>query len=93
MHDPVGISARTELDRLAHRWHTLPVGQARSAAVPARSLAGEFLGTEVEDLGPAAALDQLRVAVYEAARAGTPDEVAGDRLADLRRRINAGEGQ
>lgn len=92
MHDPVGISARTELDRLAHRWNTLPVGQARSAAVPVRALASEWLGAPVEDLGPATALDQLRVAVYEVARAGTPDDVLGARLADLRREITATTG-
>ncbi|GAB48630.1 hypothetical protein [Mobilicoccus pelagius] len=88
MLDPVGDSARTELDRLAHRWHTLPVGRARSAAVPMRALAAEWLGGPVEDLGPATALDQLRVAVYEAARAGTPDGTLGGRLADLRREVS-----
>lgn len=88
-HDPVGESARVELDRLAHRWHTLPVGQARSAAESARALAGDLLGAELADLGPATALDQLRVGVYEAARAGASDDDLGTRLADLRRAINA----
>ena len=89
MLDPVGDSARIELDRLAHRWHTLPVGQARYAAVLVRALAGEWLGSDLLDLGPAAALDQLRVAVHETARAGVPDTVLGERLADLRREISA----
>lgn len=86
--DPIGSEARTELDRLTHRWHTLPVGQARSASVSVRALAADLLGTiEVPDLGPATALDQLRVGVYEAARAGTDDETLAGRVAELRRAL------
>ncbi|GMA40672.1 hypothetical protein [Mobilicoccus caccae] len=88
-HDPIGSAARTELDRLTHRWHTLPVGQARSGTVHLRALASELLGGSVDDLGPATALDQVRVGVYEAARAGADDAVLGERLAHLRRTLAA----
>jgi len=87
-HDPVGESARTEINRLAHRWHSLPVGHARSAGVLAREVAAEWLGEPLPDLGPATALDQLRVAVYEQARSGADDTVLGERLAQLRRAVN-----
>lgn len=83
--DPVGPDARTELDRLTHRWHTLPVGQARSASVHVRALASTWLGAQLADLGPATALDQLKVAVHEAARRGTADADLASALADLRR--------
>ena len=87
--DPVGEVARTEMNRLAHRWHTLPVGQARSSAPDLRSLASAWLGGEVPDLGPACALDQLRVALHEVSLAGLADDEAGAALVALRQSIAA----
>ncbi|WP_226913512.1 hypothetical protein [Gephyromycinifex aptenodytis] len=48
-------------------------------------------GGSLPDLGPAAALDQLRVAVFEAARCAVPEADLAAGLAQLRRRLAATE--
>lgn len=67
--------ARTELSRLAQRWHQLPLDQARCVAPLVHALTQRLLDvpagvqgqptTPVPDLGPAVVLDQLTVAVYD----------------------------
>ena len=87
-----------ELDRLGERWRQLPLTQAVSAVSAVRALA-QALADEaaartgmpavpLPDLGPAVALDQLRVTVWDALAAGVVDE-AGlvDRLVQLRRSL------
>ncbi|MDO5627491.1 MAG: hypothetical protein Q4G43_04135 [Mobilicoccus sp.] len=80
--------ARTELRRLARRWQQLPAGQALAASGALRDLAADLLdvdASELPDLGPATALDQVRVAVYEHLRDHPDAEVdLAERLAGLR---------
>lgn len=94
---PVPDEVQTELARLARRWRQLPLGQAQSYAAQLRAAAREFAdavpvdngagaGAEIRDLGPAAALDQLRVLVYDASAAGLTLGLA-ERLAVLRRAV------
>ncbi|MEI2766897.1 MAG: hypothetical protein V9F82_14630 [Dermatophilaceae bacterium] len=96
---PVPDEVQTELTRLARRWRQLPLGQAQSYAaqlraaareladaVPVDDGAGARADTEIRDLGPAAALDQLRVLVYDASAAGLTLGLA-ERLAVLRRAV------
>ncbi len=88
--DPV----HEELSRLAGRWRQLPLGQAVSYAGLLRALAQDLFDQvaaatggpsgRVGDLGPAAALDQLTVAVHDAVAAGLTAGLAG-RLTELRR--------
>lgn len=90
MIDPVPGQARTELTRLVDRWHQLPIDRARSASPYLRASA-EALFTlakqagQLPDLGPAVALDQLQVAVYEASRAGADGDELAKKLSALRR--------
>lgn len=90
MIDPVPGQARTELTRLADRWHQLPIDQARSASAHLRASAEALLASaeqtgQLPDLGPATALDQLQVAVYEASRAGAGEDDLATKLSALRR--------
>ncbi len=88
---PVPVEVQTELERLAQRWHQLPLRQALSSADRLRAAAQELadaLGgrsaAPLADLGPAGALDQLTVLVYDACVGGQVEGLAG-RLAVLRR--------
>jgi hypothetical protein len=85
---------RVELDRLGERWRQLPLTQAVSSSSGVRALA-QALADEVADaesmprallpdLGPAVALDELRVTVWDAVQAGVLDGLV-ERLAVLRR--------
>lgn len=102
MDDPVPPEARRELARLADRWVTLPVGQARGAAPAVRDLAVAYVeevtpgaGATLPDLGPGVVIDQLVVATHDAAvaRRASPGDPAprleglADDLAALRRRL------
>ncbi len=90
--DPVPPMARTELSRLAQRWHQLPLDQARCVVPLVHALTQRLLDlaasaegqplTPVPDLGPAAALDQLTVAVFECA-AGPTKVAEVDLVAEL----------
>ena len=88
--------ARIELERLDERWRQLPLDRALRA-VPAvralvQALADEVAAARgmpsapVPDLGPAVALDQLRVMTFDAVQAGLGQPLA-ERLADLRRTL------
>lgn len=82
MTDPVPKPARIELGRLAGRWHQLPLGQALSQVGAVRELAQRYADRSAQeagrppqplpDLGPAVAVDQLAVTVYDLCR-GTLD--------------------
>lgn len=88
-----------ELTRLARRWQQLPLRQAFPYAARLRELAQHLFDLvaartggrpgEVSDLGPATALDQLRVAVHDAAALADPalDVEVTEALARLRRGI------
>lgn len=75
MFDPVPPGARVELGRLTGRWHRLPLGQALPHAGTVRELAQRYADRAaaangapshaLPDLGPAAAMDQLAVTVYD----------------------------
>jgi len=89
-------AVRVELERLDGRWRQLPLDQALRA-VPAvralvQALADEVAAARgmpsapVPDLGPAVALDQLRVMAFDAVQAGLGQPLA-ERLANLRRTL------
>lgn len=91
---PVPDEVQTELTRLARRWQQLPLGQAQRYAARLRELAQQLADEEaaagrggpaerIPDLGPAAALDQLTVLVYDASAAGQTAGLAG-RLSAVR---------
>ncbi len=78
MTDPVPPTARIELGRLAGRWHQLPLGQALPSVRAVRDLAQRYADRSARasgrppqplpDLGPAVAMDQLAVTVYDLCR-------------------------
>ena len=85
--DPRPEPVRVELDRIESRWQTLPLPQAR-AGMPRMRLTldrlAEVTGRAcVDDLGPATALHQLKVLVWEACRAGRAHGIR-EELASLR---------
>jgi len=90
---PEGVAR--ELTRLGERWQQLPLAQALSAAPRVRafaqSLADEAAArsgmpsTPLPDLGPAVALDQLRVTVWDALVCGVAKVRLAERLGELRR--------
>lgn len=74
----------TELGRAVRRWHQLPLARAADALVGVHALMSDLAGEPLPDLGPAVAMDQLRVVVFDACRGeGSPPYLA-QRLADLR---------
>ncbi len=85
-----------ELERLGERWRQLPATQALAFAAELRALAQNLADGLADqsgarravlgDLGPAVALDQVTVLVYDAAAAGL-GEGLGEQLRDLRRRL------
>lgn len=95
---PVPDAVAAELERVARRWQQLPLDHALSAAPALRSLAQDLADAttaaggarsgRIEDLGPAAAYDQLAVVTYDACAGGLADELRlAARLADLRRTL------
>lgn len=73
-----------ELDRADRRWQQLPLDRAVEALPSLHALLAELAGESLPDLGPAVAMDQLRVVVFDAcAGEGGPPDLAG-RLASLR---------
>ncbi|WP_068266479.1 hypothetical protein [Janibacter limosus] len=74
----------TELGRAVRRWQQLPLDRAADALPGVHALCAELAGEPLPDLGPAVAMDQLRVVVFDACRgAGSPPHLA-QRLAELR---------
>ncbi|QFG67764.1 hypothetical protein [Ornithinimicrobium pratense] len=86
-----------ELERVARRWHQLPLDRALLAYPGVRDvvqLLADDIAREtgkarvpVPDLGPAVAMDQLRVMVHDWRRAGLPEGDLGGRLIALRRKL------
>jgi hypothetical protein len=75
---------------VARRWQQLSLDHASSCMPRVRVLLEELAGRVVPDLGPAAAMDQLTVLVYDACAASARHtDAAGlvTRLADLRREL------
>ncbi len=105
MTDPVPPAARTELRRLAGRWHQLPIGQALPSASTVRELAQRYADQVADaiglpcgplpDLGPAVVIDQLTVTVYDACRlaatAGNGDAAAAE-MSDALAQLRQGIG-
>jgi hypothetical protein len=92
MTDPRSEAVRLELARVVRRWQQLPlhhasasVPQVRAAAVTLFELAG--CTDALPELSPAATMDQLRVAAYDACTAGH-DVAVGAELERLRRAID-----
>ncbi|YAL82742.1 hypothetical protein ACMYYO_12545 [Dermacoccaceae bacterium W4C1] len=93
-HSPVPDAVGTELERVARRWQNLPLDHALSHVPAVLALSTELAQAAdptragaLPDLGPATALDQLRVTVYDAfARGSAPPDVL-ERLVGLRRTI------
>lgn len=90
--DPVPGGIRRELERLGERWRMLPLDRALRHAPALREVADECAAqlpgiggahARVHDLGPACALDQLTVLVYDlcAHRVHAPDGVWATSLA------------
>ena len=74
----------TELDRAARRWQQLPLDRAVEALPGVHELMADLAGEALPDLGPAGAMDQLRVVAFDACTGeGGPPDLAG-RLASLR---------
>ncbi len=94
---PEGVAR--ELTRLGERWQQLPLAQALFAAPRVRALAQALVDAtaahagmppaRLPDLGPAVALDQLRVTVWDALVAGAVDEPGlSESLAEVRRSLS-----
>lgn len=78
-----------ELGRVVQRWQQLPLDHAQSCMPPLRHLLDDLAGGpegRVPDLGPAVAMDQLTVLVYDACEAGR-SAMLGARLRDLLRSL------
>ncbi|MBK9476773.1 MAG: hypothetical protein IPL94_11285 [Tetrasphaera sp.] len=88
MGSPVPAEAVVEIDRIATRWLVLPLESAESGMPSARRVLDDLTARvgrgPVPDLGPGALIDQLRVLVWDAYRAGRGDGIP-DLLAGLRR--------
>ena len=82
---PVPDEVADELARVARRWQQLPLDDARRRLPEVRALVEELAGEPVPDLGPGVVIDQLRVVVYDACRAGTK---SGERAPDAARRLD-----
>lgn len=72
---------------MVQRWQQLPLDHAQACMPPVRQLLDDLARTRVPDLGPAVAMDQLTVMVYDECQAGRSDELAG-RLRDLLRSLD-----
>ncbi|MBD2760806.1 hypothetical protein IEE94_14985 [Yimella sp. cx-573] len=82
---------RVELTRVVRRWQQLPLDRARSLCGQVRHCAQSLIAStdtpeQLPHLSPAATMDQLRVAVYNACVAGRADE-ALEALVVLRRSL------
>lgn len=90
---PVPGAVAAELERVVRRWQQLPLDHALSYAPQVRGLAQELAhafgaGARVRDLGPATALDQLVVTVFDACGAGLAEPLQlEERLIGLRRSL------
>ncbi len=73
-----------EVDRAVRRWHQLPLDRATAALPVLLDLLSGLAGQTVPDLGPAVAMDQLKVIVHDACAHDGAPEALGDRLASLR---------
>jgi hypothetical protein len=90
-HDVVPPEARLELDRIRRRWAELPLERADAGRPVLRGLlarlaerSADGAGHEVPDLGPAVAVDQLAVLVWDAYAVGRGHGIP-ELLAALRR--------
>jgi hypothetical protein len=78
---------------VVRRWQQLPLDHALSCLPAVRTVLADLAGRDVPDLGPAVAMDQLTVLVYDACDAGdvgatgAPVGLEG-RLAVLRRTLS-----
>ncbi len=90
-------SVATEVERVARRWHQLPLGHTLSALPTLHALV-QGLADEVAisagmpiqpvpDLGPAVVLDQLRVMVFDYVAAGLDEDELAHGLTHLRRSL------
>ena len=82
---PVPQEVDEELRRVVRRWQQLPLDHALACMPAVQGLLRDLAGRAVPDLGPAVAMDQLAVLVYDACAAGDQDG-----LADSLQRLRAG---
>ena len=88
---PADVDA--ELTRIARRWAQVDLGRAAGSALAVRALAIRYAdlvhpGHPLPDLGPAEAVDQLRVVTYDALATGALDPaLAAVDLSTLRRSL------
>lgn len=73
-----------ELGRAVRRWQQLPLDRAAAALPDLHVLLADLAGEELPHLGPAVAMDQLRVVVYDACSSEGGSPGLADRLAALR---------
>jgi hypothetical protein len=85
--DPRPAVVVTELERLVRRWRELPLTRAEVHAPELRAAAEGLAGQPLSDLGPATALDQLRVLVWDACARGETGGIP-ELLVALRRRLD-----
>jgi hypothetical protein len=76
-----------ELRRVVLRWQQLPLDRATQCLPQVRRLLDDLAVARVPDLGPAVAMDQLTVLVYDACEAGDQEALAA-RLVELRRDLS-----
>lgn len=74
----------SELGRAVRRWRQLPLDRATDALPGVHALLADLAGEELPDLGPAVAMDQLRVVVFDACRGEGGGAGLAEALASLR---------
>lgn len=93
LQDPRPDGVRAAHDRVTGRWRQLPLATAQRRSDVVRRLAQQWVDlsatssettSALPDLGPAVAIDQLTVAVYDACHTGSvPSAVVVDQLKEL----------
>lgn len=96
---PVPDEVTVEIERVARRLHQQALDHALAHAPQVRALAQDLAAltpgpdgaapepVSLTDLGPATALDQLRVCIHDAAGAGVLPPDLAERVAQLRRAL------
>lgn len=73
---------------MVQRWRQLPLDHALSCVPTVRRVLAGLAGADVPDLGPAVAMDQLTVLVYDACAAARDEEQVRHRLVELRAQLS-----
>ncbi|NYJ73709.1 hypothetical protein [Allobranchiibius huperziae] len=85
LQDPRPDDVRRALQRVTLRWRQLPVDRADALSATVRTFAArcaELDPADIPELGPATAVDQLSVAVFDACASGRSAHLS-ERLGEL----------